>query len=88
MDTTVSTRGIAFNQSYSQQSTGCGRCGGMLVNEQCIDLAGSEGGYRFWATRCIQCGDLVDPVILRNRLMPPPAEKPTEQCEEMVEEAA
>ncbi|MGC3975902.1 MAG: hypothetical protein QM771_16195 [Nitrospira sp.] len=88
MNTTVSTRQIANNPSPAQQSTGCGRCGGMLVNEQCLDLAGSEGGYRFWATRCIQCGDLLDPVILRNRLMPPQAEELIEQLEEMVEEAA
>jgi len=36
----------------------CSRCGGFIVVEPCYD---------FWIQRCIHCGDLVDPVILRNR---------------------
>ena len=36
----------------------CSRCGGFIVLEPCCD---------FWVQRCIHCGDLVDPVILRNR---------------------
>jgi hypothetical protein len=36
----------------------CSRCGGFMVVESCYD---------FNVLRCVQCGDLVDPVILRNR---------------------
>jgi len=36
----------------------CSRCGGFMVTEPCYD---------FRVQRCVQCGDLVDPVVLRNR---------------------
>jgi len=36
----------------------CSRCGGFMVTEPCYD---------FRVLRCVQCGDLVDPVILQNR---------------------
>jgi len=35
-----------------------------------MDIGESLGGYWFWAQRCIQCGDLVDEVILQNRSLP------------------
>lgn len=45
----------------------CTRCGGLLVEERCMDIGESLGGYWFLAMRCVQCGDIVDEVILRNR---------------------
>ena len=39
----------------------CPRCGGLMVAEWCEDLS----DYR--AQRCVQCGEIVDPVILQNR---------------------
>jgi ribosomal protein S27AE len=39
----------------------CPRCGGLMVAEWCEDLS----DYR--AQRCVQCGEVIDPVILRNR---------------------
>ena len=39
----------------------CPRCGGLMVAEWCEDLS----DYR--AQRCLQCGEVIDPVILRNR---------------------
>jgi hypothetical protein len=49
----------------------CRRCGGYLVDEHCmdVDLAIGENrqGNKFWAMRCVQCGDLIDETILRNR---------------------
>src|SRR5690349_13530228 len=47
--------------------TSCFRCGGFLVKEQCMDSLETHGNSWFWATRCIQCGDVVDEVTLRNR---------------------
>jgi hypothetical protein len=38
--------------------THCLRCGGLMVTEQLMDLP---------AHRCVQCGEIVDPVILHNR---------------------
>ena len=45
----------------------CPRCGGLMVSEQCFDLFSDNGHLDFLARRCVQCGELVDPVILRNR---------------------
>jgi hypothetical protein len=45
----------------------CTRCGGLLVDERCMDIGESLGGYWFIALRCVQCGDIIDEVILRNR---------------------
>jgi len=36
----------------------CARCGGFMVTEQLMDHP---------AHRCVQCGEVVDPVILHNR---------------------
>ena len=46
---------------------GCRRCGGMLVDEHCMDIGEGGSGHRFWGMRCIQCGDIIDETILRNR---------------------
>ncbi len=40
----------------------CPRCSGLMVTEWCQDLS----DYR--AQRCVQCGEVIDPVILQNRL--------------------
>ena len=39
----------------------CPRCSGLMVAEWCQDLS----DYR--AQRCVQCGEMIDPIILRNR---------------------
>ena len=49
------------------ESPSCTRCGGLLVDERCMDIGESLGGYWFIAMRCVQCGDITDEVILRNR---------------------
>ena len=38
-----------------------------MVNDFCMDLLNSTGELEFAAKRCVQCGEVVDPVILRNR---------------------
>lgn len=58
--------GQAFAEAVP--STVCLRCGGLLVTEYCIDLLNGTG-LDCPASRCVQCGDVVDPVILRNRRM-------------------
>jgi hypothetical protein len=47
----------------------CPRCGGLMVAEPCTD---------FWADaenvamrRCVQCGEVIDPIILLNRRRTP-----------------
>ena len=45
----------------------CSRCGGLMVITDCFDVLSDTAEIECMALRCIQCGDLVDPVILRNR---------------------
>jgi hypothetical protein len=45
----------------------CDRCGGLMVSDFCMDVLGNIGEAEFAAKRCVQCGEVVDPVILRNR---------------------
>ena len=45
----------------------CGRCGGIMMTDFCMDLLFCVGETEFAAKRCVQCGEIVDPVILSNR---------------------
>ncbi len=45
----------------------CTRCGGFMVNDFYLDLLNNVGESNFSAKRCVQCGEVVDAVILRNR---------------------
>ena len=47
-----------FAWKAQDASNHCSRCGGLMVMEHLID---------FTALRCVQCGEIVDPVILHNR---------------------
>jgi hypothetical protein len=51
-------------------SGACRRCGGLLVEEHCMDMDIGKIGRGHWAKRCIQCGDMIDETILRNREVP------------------
>ena len=45
----------------------CPRCRGLMVQDFCLDVLGNMGESEFAAKRCVQCGEVIDPVILRNR---------------------
>ena len=54
--------------SYAvQDKSRCARCGGLMVHDFCLDVLTSIGESKFVAKRCVQCGEVVDPVILSNR---------------------
>jgi len=54
--------------SYAaQHESACTRCGGLMVQDFCLDVLGNIGESEFAAKRCVQCGEVVDPVILHNR---------------------
>ena len=59
--------GIHTITSAVQHESICSRCGGLMVQDFCLDVLGSIGESEFAAKRCVQCGEVVDPVILRNR---------------------
>jgi len=63
------TEQIGSHTGFSavQQESICSRCGGLMVQDFCLDVLGSIGESEFAAKRCVQCGEVVDPVILRNR---------------------
>lgn len=43
----------------------CLRCRGMMVEERVVTMEGKVA-----MARCVCCGDLIDPVVLRNRSAP------------------
>lgn len=65
MKTLLSHTTRSTTKASTQQS--CRRCSGYIIREMCIDLDSDSGYSTFWAHRCIQCGDMVDEVILQNR---------------------
>ena len=63
---TTLTSTARANMQYSAGDR-CQRCSGYMANEMCTDLQSDSGYSTFWVSRCIQCGNIVDEVILRNR---------------------
>ena len=54
--------------SYAvQYGSTCTRCGGLMVQDFCLDVLGNIGESEFAAKRCVQCGEVVDSVIFLNR---------------------
>jgi len=45
----------------------CLRCHGMMVEERFEDLRGDPHHISFHGWRCVCCGNIVDPVIIRHR---------------------
>lgn len=45
----------------------CLRCSGLLVQDHCYDLLDDSGQLGFKALRCVCCGDVIDPLILKHR---------------------
>jgi hypothetical protein len=66
--------GKPCNRSVSAASKAdtCGRCGGLMVWEHYMDLQDDTGQIGMTALRCTSCGEVIDPVILQNRVRPAP----------------
>jgi hypothetical protein len=47
----------------------CARCDGFMVSDNLIDM--KESGISMWMKgwRCVSCGNIVDPLILRHRMI-------------------
>ena len=67
----MNTVRLTAPRNMTQMSTheSCTRCSGHMAQELCTDFESDCGYSTFWALRCIQCGDIVDEVILRNRTL-------------------
>ena len=62
-------------ESFSTPQAGshiCPRCGGLLLTQHYIDLLDDTGQIDITAWHCTMCGEVLDPVILKNRRSPPP----------------
>jgi hypothetical protein len=60
------SRNDAVTSAMTCETT-CARCGGLMVTDFYMDLLFCIGETEFAAKRCVQCGEIVDPVILHNR---------------------
>ena len=49
----------------------CPRCQGLMVGEKYSDLQDDTGQNSFVAWRCLICGEVLDPVILKHRSAQP-----------------
>ncbi len=54
------------------QEIPCPRCHGLMAPESCFNVNYDAGEMEILTWRCLQCGELIDPVILQNRENPPP----------------
>ena len=60
--------------STSQAGGGiCTRCRRLMVLEYYLDLLDDTGQIGIMGVRCTSCDEVIDPVILRNRLNPIPS---------------
>lgn len=47
----------------------CSRCQGLMIVDYYIDMQDDQGTHWLQAWRCMSCGEVVDPGILRRRLV-------------------
>ena len=62
--------GELLNRAISSavfHESSCARCGGLMVGDFWMERLHSTGGLELTAKRCVQCGEVVDPMIQRNR---------------------
>lgn len=50
----------------------CQRCRGCLIRDSFEDLRDDTGHLQFEGWRCINCGEVIDPVVLTHRVAIPP----------------
>ena len=64
-----------------KQQIGCPRCQGLMVAEPFVDLMEFSHAEECFALRCVQCGEMIDRTIIRNRKLPlnQPVQMPSSQ---------
>jgi len=69
----VESNGRPDNRPRSTSQVGegtCTRCGGLMIEEFYLDLQDDTGQIGITGLRCTSCGEVIDPIILQNRLDP------------------
>jgi len=61
----------------------CTRCGGLMVDDISMDLQDNTSELECSARRCVQCGEIIDAVILRNRSLRQQSETTQQQSTAM-----
>jgi RNase P subunit RPR2 len=46
----------------------CSRCKGLMVEDYSLEVELLEDDQQILAWRCVNCGHIIEPVMLRNRL--------------------
>jgi len=65
------TGGHQPERNSLSDSVHCSRCMGLMVIEQGFDSMLGRGEADVSLRRCVQCGEIIDPVILQNRRSQP-----------------
>ena len=47
----------------------CGRCQGLMVVDYYIDMEDDQGTHWLRAWRCMACGEVIEPGIIKRRLV-------------------
>ncbi|HJU03812.1 MAG TPA: hypothetical protein VJ692_01580 [Nitrospiraceae bacterium] len=76
LDDTTVEHAMGKHMSGTTAIGDCVRCGGMMVPSRYIDMLDDTGQLEFIGARCIQCGDVSDPVIRRNRIRQATLDRP------------
>ena len=63
----IQQTGRRDNESAGKPSIHCSRCGGFLVSSFCISPDQGTSEFQIPVWKCLQCGDLIDATILKNR---------------------
>ncbi len=66
----------------------CDRCGGLMVLDDFTDRTGLSGHMWIRGSRCINCGEIRDPLVDNNRTRPRPELTPVVSLVQHREEAA
>ena len=66
----VQSRSHLDSARNTENEDTCTRCGGFMVSHWCMNVNYDAGGMEILTKRCLQCGEVIDPVILENRLNP------------------
>src|SRR3990172_11554067 len=64
---TLAGRITSDGWSLKGEEMNCPRCRGLMVPDDLLDLQDEAGQRWFVARRCLICGEVLDPVILKNR---------------------
>ena len=66
-ETRAEQLGNHTTSSDAPHESTCTRCSGLMVTDFYMDLLFCIGETECAAQRCVQCGEIIDPVILLNR---------------------